>query len=449
MTLPNPVASSALARPAHPAVVASDGASVTWGALAERCARAAAGLAARGVRPAQRVALVGPASVDWLVALHAIGWLGAVAVPLPAGRPRPETAGVLALVGATHQVDAPLDCEHPPLPERDWPADEERFVVASSGSSGAPTAVALTTAQLAFSAFGSAVRLGHLPGDRWLLCLPVHHVGGLSVIVRCAFYGITTVMQPRFDVAATSALIDAGEVTLVSLVPEMLRRLFAARAGRPFPASLRVLLIGGAPTPPELLADARNLAAPVALTWGMTEAASQIATRFAGDLSEGAGSGPVLPFARVAAGPGGRLVVTGPIVGRGALLTADAGTVDAAGRVHVSARVDDVILSGGENLDPAEIERVLTAHPGVIAAAVVAAPDARWGQRPVAWVVLADPAASATSPTERELDGWCRERIASFKCPARYVWTDALPRTDLGKVRRGVLRLRPETRRAP
>src|SRR5690606_34260610 len=142
------------------------------------------------------------------VSFHALGWLGAEVAPLP-DRPGPERDRVERAVAAAFVVDAPPKaCDAPPPAERFWPLDEARLVICSSGSTGTPKPIALTTAQLVFSAFGSATRLGLDPADRWLCCLPLHHVGGLSVIIRSVLYGTTAIVHPRFDVAAVSRAID-------------------------------------------------------------------------------------------------------------------------------------------------------------------------------------------------------------------------------------------------
>lgn len=409
MLIPSPIASAALARPDHPALVAG-GAVVTWGQAAERVARLAGGLAASGAGPGSVVPLEATARVETVLALHAIGWVGAAAEVLPLGG-----AGVVVKEGE-------------PLPERPWPLDEARVIVRTSGSTGEPRPVALTTGQLLLSAFASATRLGLDPADRWLACLPPHHVGGLQILMRSAFYGTTVVLEPRFEAARVAALLD--EVTLVSLVPQMLARVLDARAERPFPPRLRAILLGGGPCPEDLLARCRALGAPVALTWGMTEAASQVATTFPGELGDdGAPALPPLPFARVGV-EGGRLRVGGPLVGE-ALLTNDRGRVD-GGRVTVLGRADDAIVTGGEKVLAGRVEAALRAHPAVADAAVIGLPSARWGQEVVAAVVLRAPASDAA------LRAACAPLGAAAR--PRIVRLDAIPRTALGKVRRAELR---------
>lgn len=428
--VPHPLISALLARPDHPALIAGDDA-VTYGALIPRVARRAGGLRAAGVGPGQTVALVAPPGIDWWVDFWAIGWIGAAVAPVDHRLPPPARARALAAIAPDRVLDG--DAARPrglPLPERPWPLDEIRLVIATSGTTGAPTIVRLATGQLVFSAMGSMLRLGHAPDDRWLACLPPHHIGGASIGIRCAF-GATTALLARFEPSAIAARLDAGEASLVSLTPAMLEAVLDARAARPFPPDLRALLLGGAHAPAPLIERCRALGAPVATTWGMTEAASQIATRAPGDLAPGA---PPLPFARVSVDPHGALTVSGPVVA-GARITADRGRVE-GGRVFVEGRRDDVIISGGLNLSPGAIEDALRRHPAVRDAGVVAVADARWGQRPAAALVLAD---RAHPPPEDALRALCRAEVGPHAAPARFAVVDGLPRGDLGKLRRAAL----------
>jgi len=323
-------------------------------------------------------------------------------------------------------------------PERFWPLDEVRAIVLTSGTTGVPRAVRLTTAQLLFSAMGSAIRLGHHLDDRWLACLPFHHVGGLSMIVRCTWLGITLVLHERFDAHRVAAALDRGDATLVSLVPVMLSKVLDARDDVPLHPALRVVLLGGAPASRILRERCEALKVPLAITWGMSEAASQVATRLVGgaDLAVRADSGPVMPFARVSMLRGG-LQVQGPLVEGGVLQTQDVGRLDSAGRVTILGRADDVILSGGENIMPREIETILRTHPGVEDVAVLGREDATWGQRPIAFIVWRDDTAREDDTTLR---AWCRERMARFKVPDAFVARAVLPRNTLGKLDRQALR---------
>jgi len=408
--IPHPLAAAATARPAHPALRFQEQV-WTYAELAQRVAALAGALQAAGVRRGDTVALGARATPDFVVELHAVGWLGAVADVR-------EEAPPLDHVG----------CE--PISAAVWGLEDPRLVLHTSGTTGTPRAVPLLTRQLLFSAMGSALRLGHLPSDRWVACLPLHHIGGLSILLRCAWYATTVELHERFDAQAVSDALDAG-APLISLVPTQLLRVLDARSDRPFPPSLRAILLGGAPSSAALLDRCRAIHAPVSRSWGMTETASQVATTFPGDLdTPGA---PPLAFARVHADDAGLLHVLPPHAAA-PLLTSDRGELR-DGRVLVHGRADDLLISGGENLSPAEIEAVLEAHPAVREAAVIGIPDPVWGQRPAAFLV-------GVPVPDEQLRAWCRERLAPYKAPDRFTWLDVLPRTALGKLQRAALRER-------
>ena len=447
IAIPHPLAGAARSNPEAVAVRTEHGA-IGYADFRQRVALAADVLRHKGLGPGSRVALVGPPSLEWLVAFHAVGWLGGVVQPL--SHKLTEPALLVQLANAT--PDWLLSDEAPPqqwaerassiglaggevgVSERDWPLDEVRMEIASSGTTGEPRMVALSVAQLVFGAMGSALRLGHLPGDVWLCCLPLHHVGGLSILLRCAWYGTTVWLLPRFDAEGVAAALAGGEATHVSLVPTMLSDVLEVDFD--VHSRLRVLLLGGANAPRSMLEKCRERKLPVALTWGMTETASQVATRTPGDLSDGADVGNPLAFVRVLEQAEG-LVVQGPVAPGGSYTTRDAGRLDEGGRVFLEGRVDDVIVSGGENIHPAVVESVLESHPAVLAAVVIGRADERWGQRPVAWLEAADPQHLASV---EDLEHWCRKKLDGFEVPDAFRWTDTLPRTELGQRLRAAVR---------
>ncbi len=444
--IPSPVAAAARARPDHPAID-----DLTWRVVADRAARWATRLARHGVCEGDSVALLGERSREWAVALHGIGWLGAVAAPIAADTPAAARFGLLETLQPTLVVaDDPLSVppgpwltlalradprdEHAPAPEPTWSLGAPRVKIATSGTTGAPSWVTLATHQLAFAAMGSAARLGHALGDRWLNCLPLHHVGGLSILLRTAWLATTCELAPpgRFDADAVAQALDAGHVTMVSLVPTMLERALDARAERPFPPSLRVVLVGGAPTPDALRARCVALSVPVATTWGMTEAAAQVATSLPGELGPAGSVGPPLPFAQVDQRPDGRLLVRGPQVSMPAgLVTSDLGAVDPTGRVRVSGRADRVLLRGGENVWPSAIEATLVRHPAIAAAYVIGLAHPTLGEVPAAALV---PETSSVTPTRDQLDTWLAGQLSRHAVPVAMRWLPELPRTALGKV---------------
>jgi O-succinylbenzoic acid--CoA ligase len=288
-------------------------------------------------------------------------------------------------------------------------------------------------------------------------------VGGLSILLRSAIYGTTAEVHQRFDAGAVNRAIDRG-VTIVSLVSVMLQRLLEERGDAPFPPSLRCLLIGGGPVPAPLLERCLRMGAPVVQTYGLTECCSQVATLAPEDALTHLGSAGRALYPnelRIAVAPdspddAGEILVRGPIVMSGYLgdpdataqalndgwmHTGDIGRLDADGYLYMLDRRDDLIVSGGENVYPAEVEGALLEHPWVEEAAVIGAPDATWGHRVVAVVRLRSELQSSATDAADALRAYCRERLAAYKAPAEVrIVTESLPRTESGKIRRAALR---------
>ncbi len=338
-----------------------------------------------------------------------------------------------------------------PLPKPDIAAS---FTFFTSGTSGYPKAVTLSLANLKAAADASSQRLNTRPGERWLLCLPLYHIGGLSILFRAAWDGMTVVFQPRFDAAETARLVREESVNLISLVPTMLYRLMPWWEQGEAGAALRLILLGGSATDPPLLRRSLEAHLPVALTYGLTEAASQVCTALPELVYRKPGSvGKPLPGMEVevrnAQGerctPGeiGEIWVRGPAVALGyegqppfpdgVLQTGDLGYLDEEGDLWVLARRSDLILSGGENVYPAEVERVLMEYPGVQEVCVFGLPDAEWGQQVAAAVVTGE------DVTAEALIHHARRFLAGYKVPRRIVFVSELPRTPAGKVKRHVL----------
>jgi O-succinylbenzoic acid--CoA ligase len=286
-------------------------------------------------------------------------------------------------------------------------------------------------------------------------------VGGLAIVLRSAIYGIAAVVHEKFDPVAINQAIDADGVTIVSVVSTMLQRMLDERNSVPYPPSLRCILLGGGPAPRPLLERCAAINAPTVQTYGLTETASQIATLPPEDALRKLGSaGKPLPGAelRIEAegrdmGPhdAGEIVVRGPMVTRGYLdgnmqgastlkdgwlHTGDIGYLDEEGYLYVLDRRHDLIISGGENIYPAEVEAVLLDHPAVADAGVTGVSDAEWGQVVLA-VVKLKPGNLVTSD---DLTRFCRDRLAGYKIPREIRFVDAFPRNAAGKLVRAKLR---------
>ena len=426
--------SAAARRPDHPALVAG-GETLTWAELAEQAAAASAALRADGVGEGDRVALALPAGAAFVAALHGCLRLGAIAVPVDLRLSEPEQK---AVIGTAHVIDEPPNAQRPTPDARRPTPDAPALEIHTSGTTGAPRPVVLTHGNWAAHAWASAAALGHPENERWLCCLPLSHVGGLGIVVRAAVHATTVVLHERFDAAHVATALHEG-VTGASLVPTMLKRVLDTDPQRP--TLLRCALIGGGPVAREQLDRARAAGIPVVQTYGLTEACSQVTAEEPGEATSTAGR--PLPGTEVALDAGGEILVRGPTVAPasrdadGFLHTGDLGVLDRHGRLTVVGRRSETIVTGGENVAPAEVEAALEAHPAVAEAAVFGRADPEWGERVVAAVVLR-PGASADA---EDLRAHAAGRLAGFKVPKEIERRDEpLPRTASGKLRRAVLR---------
>jgi O-succinylbenzoic acid--CoA ligase len=427
--------------PDRTALVA-DGSEVSYAELEAEATWVARRLAAHGVRRGSTAALTMHPRREQVVLAHALMKVGAVLLPISPQMTEEEHARVIAaeepavdLVdpGELTQTEADL----PLLGEHDMDALCCR--VLTSGSTGVPDPIGLTYGNFLWSAVGSAFNIGVEPQDRWLCCLPLSHISGLGIVMRSVVYGTTAVLHDGFDVDRVAAALEADGITVVSLVATMLTRLLDAGADLSAP---RAILIGGGPVPKEPLEEAIARGATVVQTYGLTEACSQVTTLAPGDAQRKLGSAgrPLLTtHLRI---QDGEILVQGPTVapgradGDGWLHTGDLGRIDEEGFLYVEDRIDDMIVSGGENVVPAEVEQVLLRHPQVADAAVVGREDPEWQQAVTAVVVLED--GSDTTPDE--LRRHCAETLAGFKVPKRVELAAALPRTPSGKLLRRALR---------
>jgi O-succinylbenzoic acid--CoA ligase len=359
-----------------------------------------------------RVAIALPAGEAFVAALRACVDARVTAVPIDLRLTEAERAQRLR--GADLVIDAPLRA---PLEA----GDGHELVVFTSGTTSEPKEVVLTWGNIRAHAEASKAALGLGDHERWLCPMPLTHVGGLMILYRSWIHGWEAAVE-RFDAAAVAGRLNRGEATIVSLVPTMLARVLDA--GLREPPGLRCVVLGGAPIDPALLRRAADAGVPVVETYGLTEACSMVTV-----------AGRPLPGVDVRLAEDGEILVSGPVVaGGGVLRTGDLGAFDDAGRLAIVGRKADTIVSGGENVAPAEVEAVLLAHPDVAEAGVFARPHPEWGEAVTAQVV-------ARAPVDPEdLRRWCAERLAPYKVPKAVELVDALPRTASGKLLRRSLR---------
>ena len=463
-----PVRARARQAPGELALV-SGKASWTWESLDREVALSSGRLRAAGVRSGDRVAVLAWNHPATVVLFHAVRRLGAALVPLNArlteAELKPQLERTRPRLLLADEAHASLYSGATPLeaweraPAEPWPGDgsdagADWAVLFTSGTTGEPKAACLTVGALDSLARVSRANLGSRPKDRWLCSLPLFHVGGLAMVVRCAADGAVLELPSRFDAEETVEAVHRHGVTHLSLVARTLEQSLDAGLGA---ADLRGVLLGGGPVPPRLGERGRAAGVPILLTYGLTEACSQVTTERPGE-ADGLTAGPPLPGLEVRildagglelpAGVEGSIAVRGPTLMRGYLEdragteavlregwlhTGDLGRSDECGRLTVLARRADLILSGGENVYPAEVEAVLAAHPALAEVAVVARPDTRWGQVPVAVVV------PRVGESPGDLRTWARVRLAGFKVPAEVVTATALPRTGAGKIDRAAV----------
>lgn len=386
--------------------------------------------------PGATVPFVVDVDIATVVELLALWRIGATPAPLNRLLTEPERAvAVLTLTSVLRGAQAIL-----------W----------TSGTQGRPRGVALSFPALEASARASEERLGLTAADVWLASLSPAHVGGLALITRALMLGSRLILPGRIDTDRTAELLQGRGLpaeawappTHLSLVPTQLARLLPrfARA----PESLRCVLLGGAETPGEVLAQALAGGWPMALTYGLTEAASQVATSPPRATVAKPGSvGRPLTGVEVRIAPDGEILVrgatlasayvgdsAGPLVdAQGWHHTGDLGRVDEDGDLWVIGRRVDRIVSGGVTVDAVEVEEALRSHPQVADACVVGIPDTTWGERVAAWI----------EPTGRTvdveaLDEYLRSRLAAPKLPRHYHVQRGLPRNVNGKVERGTVR---------
>lgn len=474
------------------AVVDSSGAEHTFAELAPRVAATAGWLDERLARPAgderPRVAMVGSRSLAVLVALWSLLERG---VPFALLHPRwavAERRRLVTELGCSVLLDEGFEMPPPSAePTPGPPPDDERCcaVVFTSGTSGRPKAAALSRRAFVAAARASEANLGWRADDRWLLSMPLAHVGGLSIVVRCLLARRAVVLgaEGRFEPRGVAAQVARDRVTLLSFVPTMLwRMLEMAPPWRP-PRQVRAILLGGAPAGRRLLCRAADAGLPVLTTYGLTEACSQVTTQPLGTVNRGqlgvgfpvegvelrlaggerdvaatgwtrrtaegggpsgllAGDGPVEP--------GGTIEIRGstlfsgylgedppcPLTPDGWLRTGDVGYLDAAGALHVLGRCDETIISGGENVAPLVVEEVLEGHPSVERACVFAVEDEEWGE-----VVAAALVARAAGPAaDGELRELLASRLAPHERPRLLCWVASLDESPSGKLDRRATR---------
>lgn len=478
----------------------------TFEALNQRANRVAHALLARGIGPGDRVATLLKNGIEFIETYYAAAKIGAVLVPVNWRLVASEVSYILADAGAAALVfdaefdtlagslqDGQTDCRvwlrcsngegaaadasedydtvlsnstdsEPPLGASD---DDNLFIMYTSGTTGHPKGALHSHDGMLWSQFTSMATSDMRGDDRFLLPLPMFHVGCLNPVSLLVHRGATGIILRDLDMQVMFECIAAERVSIFMTVPALLQFMLDALDKAPFDiSSVRWIATGAAPVPVSLLQRWAALGIAIQQGYGLTESCGPGTLLLHSDAIDHAGScgrpqmhtearivdaaGNTIPRGSEQAGElllAGRHLMKGywnnpeataDTLRDGWLHTGDICTWDAEGFITICDRKKDMIISGGENIYPAELENVLAACPDVLEAAVIGVPSAKWGETPLALVV---PAPGAT-PTPESLLAWCRDNLAGYKVPRLFELVDQLPRNPSGKLLKPLLRER-------
>jgi O-succinylbenzoic acid--CoA ligase len=393
-----------------------------------------------GIKAHDRIAVCDENSVEYIILLLALWQIKAVAAPISPRWPDKTVASYVSKINARQLFrseeikriicfDARQQQEAAAIKSPDL--GQEVTIISTSGTSGEVKAAVHTWGNHYYSALGSNETIPLTSADRWLLSLPLYHVSGIGITVRCLLSGAGLVITADADLMAA---IQSGKVTHVSMVSTQLQRLLADEKNLPLLRSLKVILLGGSAMPRTLIEQSVRSGLNIYLSYGLTEMSSQVAT---GKVSQnGQACVKALPFRKLKISPDGEIFVKGEVLFKGYVAgaklnlpnvsgwfpTGDIGQLDREGCLTVTGRRDSMFISGGENIHPEEIEKALLSIKGIQQAIIVPKEDKEFGQRPIAYIKFSG------EPLEEEYMVRCLQAVLPrFKIPvAFFPWPQGL-----------------------
>ncbi|MFZ3576812.1 o-succinylbenzoate--CoA ligase [Virgibacillus sp. DJP39] len=473
-TLPHWLTKQANLAPNETAIELENGECLTFKQLKDQSQTFAKKLASQGIHKGEKVGIFSTNSTEMVIAVHALSYLGAVAVMFNIRLTEKELN--YQIKDAEVALILSVDTLKPQLKKMNFGTlvlsfsdvnmlekknvtvaaevalDDPCTIMYTSGTTGNPKGVVHTYGNHWWSATGSALNIGIHANDKWLAALPLFHIGGFSLLLKSVIYGMPIYLLEKFDEHKVHHAIMNRDVTIVSVVSVMLQRLTDLLGEEEYPESFRCMLLGGGPAPKGLLEKSKAKQIPVFQSYGMTETSSQIVTLSPGDALRKLGSAgkslfpAQLKIVDQDTDGVGEIVVKGPMVTRGYyknkqatdnalqegwLSTGDLGRLDEEGFLYVVDRRKDLIISGGENIYPSEIESVLSGMEGINEVGVTGVEDSKWGQVPVAFVVLDD-----ESISEMDVFKFALEHLAKYKTPKKIYFIQELPRNASNKLLR-------------
>lgn len=481
-TMPHWLTKQAALSPDRIAIETPQGEVVTFRSLQERSEAFARKMAHLGIKKGDHVGVFATNSTSMIVCIHALSYLGAVGVFLNIRLTAHELMYQIKDADVTYvltnqQGDERLEELEKHIPvyafahvhkhpvkqidvQSEIQLNDVYTIMYTSGTTGAPKGVMHTYGNHWWSAVGSALNLKLHESDKWAAPLPLFHVGGFSICMRSVIYGMPVYLLEKFSIEEMHEAIMHKEVTIASVVTLMADKLLKKLGENTYPETFRCMLLGGGAAPKSLLELGKKRHVPIVQTYGLTETSSQFATLQSKEAIRKVGSSgkPLFPGQLKIGTPDkqgiGEILVKGPMVTTGYyqkeatnkrtiqegwLYTGDVGRLDDEGYLYVYERRSDLIISGGENIYPSEIEEVIGEVPGIDEVTVVGVEDSMWGSVPVACVVRRNNQLTKTSILDA-----IEPFIASYKMPKRIYFITETPRNATNKIMRHVLRDRIE-----